>query len=309
MIIPWRLLFEDDRLFHAKDPTDLDFGINLSEVTSYIPTTGEKTANYILGILFIFLWTISFSVNPILFQYFRTTKTKTTNLFKCLSVTDFITNLWCPLTYAYCMLSPKIFPSSYIVLRYNRIWTCMIGCFSQVIGFLLAVYRAAMIIRPKNTLEPKHGMIYFGGFITFMAVDVTILFIISEFFIEDSWTGKVMKIFMEMCIWSNLAHCSLAVFISVCTLLHIYYRIKKNPGNNNAKYISSCITILLLNMPYLITVVTCVVIRWATTNQINMHEFIFGWVPIVTSVINPMVIATRNSVAREAVIKFFHFSG
>ena len=145
----------------------------------------DKAANYVLGLIFIFPWVISISLNPLLIRYFRQTQTKTSVLFKCLALTDLLINLWCPLVYTFFMWSPVLLPSSHIVLRYTRVWICMTGCFAQIIGFLIAVYRAFMIVSPCCNLKQRYALIYLGGYFAYMAVDTATLFVTREYFKGD----------------------------------------------------------------------------------------------------------------------------
>ena len=70
---------------------------------------------------------------------------------------------------------------------------------------------------------------------------------------------------------------------------------------DNAKYMASCITILLINVPYFISVTCIVLVKWILPGQISFHEVIFAWVPILTSGLNPIIILTRTREARESV--------
>ena len=67
------------------------------------------------------------------------------------------------------------------------------------------------------------------------------------------------------------------------------------------KYMASCITILLINVPYFISFTSIVVVFWILPDQISFHEIIFAWVPITTSAINPLIILTRTRDVRLAV--------
>ena len=64
---------------------------------------------------------------------------------------------------------------------------------------------------------------------------------------------------------------------------------------------ASCVTILLINVPYLISVSSTVLVMWVLPDQISFHEIIFAWIPILTSGVNPIIILTRTRDAREAV--------
>ena len=70
MIIFWRELILQE-LNHEDSPTRSD-----------LLTPWDKIVNYTLGTLFILIWAISTTLNPSLFSYYRTTKTKASKLFQ-----------------------------------------------------------------------------------------------------------------------------------------------------------------------------------------------------------------------------------
>ena len=299
MIIFWKFLFSEDLNVFQRDPTDPVH--NASEIAPYTPSTGDKTINYFLGIFFIFPWIISTFLNPLLFCHFKRTKTNITTLFKCLNITDFLTNLWAPLVYIYLMLTPELLPSTHIVLRYSRLWTCLFGCFSQIAGFLLAVSRAIKIVFPFYNLNQRNILIYLFGYFAYMTINNGTYFIAAEFFRTNAWGTKLLKIGLNLCLWANFTHCCAGVVISVSTLIYLIITLKRSSGKDNAKYMASCITILLINIPYVISVLSIVIVWWVLTEQISFHEIVFAWVPITTSAVNPIVILTRNGVARKSV--------
>ena len=65
---------------------------------------------------------------------------------------------------------------------------------------------------------------------------------------------------------------------------------------------ASCITILLINIPYFISVTSIVLVWWFLPDQISFHEIIFAWIPIVTSGLNPLIILSRKSDARKYIL-------
>lgn len=68
---------------------------------------------------------------------------------------------------------------------------------------------------------------------------------------------------------------------------------------------ASCITILLINIPYFISVASIVLVMWVLPDQISFHEIIFAWIPMLTSAINPLIVLTRTTDARIAVMGLF----
>jgi hypothetical protein len=80
-------------------------------------------------------------------------------------------------------------------------------------------------------------------------------------------------------------------------------KFRKNPGNDNTRYMGSCITILLINAPYFISVVSIVLVMWVLPDQISFHEIIFAWIPMLTSALNPLIVLTRTTDARNATLR------
>ena len=221
MLIFWKFLFAEDFYLYEKDPTDPVN--NASEIAPFSPSAGDKAVNYVLGTFFILPWISSTFLNPLLFWYFGKTKNKASYLFRCLTITDFFTDLWPPLVYTYLMLSPKIVASSTKVLAYTRTWACLIGCFSQIIGFLLAATRAIKIVFPFSNIKQMYVKMYLGGYFVYMIVNNLTYFVIKQCFGQKEWQKKMLKIGLDLCFWANFAHCCAGVFISVSTVLYLYF--------------------------------------------------------------------------------------
>ena len=80
---------------------------------------------------------------------------------------------------------------------------------------------------------------------------------------------------------------------------------RKNPEKDNARYMASCITILLINIPYFISINIIVLVWWILPDQVSFHEIIFAWIPIITSGLNPIIILSRKKDARKALEGIF----
>lgn len=300
MLIFWKFLFAEDQIHYEKDP--IHPVNNVSDIEPYSPKSTDTVICDVLGIFFICTWIISTSLNPLLFWYFRGIKrSSSAELKKYLAVTDFLTNVWAPLAYTYFMLLGDLVPLSHVVLRYVRTWTCIFGCFSQIIGFLLAVTRTSKIMFPFFNFKQRYVMIYLGCYFAYMILNNGAYFVVSEFFLNETWGIKLLKIGFELCFWANFTHCCAGLFISVFTVVYLYFTTRNSPGKKNAKYMTSCITILFINIPYFISVTGLVLVMWFLPPHVSLHEIIFAWVPIVTSTCNPIIILTRTSDVRVAV--------
>ena len=90
-------------------------------------------------------------------------------------------------------------------------------------------------------------------------------------------------------------------FGAVIKYYNIQIHFRNSPGKKNAKYMTSCVTILFINIPYFLSVTGLVLVMWFLPPHVSLHEIIFAWVPIVTSACNPIIILSRTSDVRVAV--------
>ena len=225
MLIFWKFLFSEDQIHYEKDPSHPVN--NVSEIEPYTPGLTDRVACYTIGIFFILPWLISTLLNPLLFWYFRTIKMRpSAQLKKNLALTDFFTNLWAPLSYTYFMLREDPVPLSHIVLRYVRTWACMFGCFSQIIGFLLALTRAIKILFPFFILKKGYTVAYLASYFLYMILNNGTYFLVSEYFTEEAWGMRLLKIGLDLCFWANFTHCCAGLFISLFTVLYLYFTTK-----------------------------------------------------------------------------------
>jgi hypothetical protein len=225
MLIFWKFLFPEDHIHYEKDPTRPVN--NASEIEPYTPTFQDKAICYTLGIFLIIPWLISTSLNPLLFWYFRRIRRRiSAKLKKYLAVTDFLTNVWAPLPYVYFMLVSDLVPLSHPALRYVRTWACMFGCFSQILGFLLAATRVVKIVFPLFNLKQGYVIIYLICYCSYMILNNGTYFVVSEFFTAETWGMRLLKIGLDLCFWANLFHCCAGLSLSVFTVIYLFYTIR-----------------------------------------------------------------------------------
>lgn len=225
MIIFWKFLFSEDLQLYERDPSNPVN--NASEIAPYEVTNEDKAVNYSIGIFFIFPWIFSTFLNPLLYWHFRKVGTKASHLFKVLAMTDFLTNMWAPLAYTYFMLTPEVLPSTYIGLRPTRAWTCLFGCFSQIVSFLLAVSRAIKIVSPFYSFKHRYLQLYLGVYFVYMILNNGAFFVISQF--NTSWKMLGMKIGLNLCLWANFAHCLGGVSVSLFSVFYLYITTRFEP--------------------------------------------------------------------------------
>ena len=80
---------------------------------------------------------------------------------------------------------------------------------------------------------------------------------------------------------------------------------RRKPGNDNTLHMSSCMTILLINIPYFTFMIITVIVAWVHPHFVSFHVIAFAWIPIVTSGLNPGIILARKREARSALVGLF----
>ena len=126
---------------------------------------------------------------------------------------------------------------------------------------------------------------------------------IDAFYAKEDLTEllvSVMKTMEDVCFWSYFLHCMVGVLASMVTFLYLLVERGRNPATAD-KYLRSSITLLLMNMPYIITIVLIGGIQWSAGWGLNSREIVFAWVPIFTSALDPVIVIARKKDVREKV--------
>ena len=243
-------------LFWKDEITDPKFNTSTYELTDL-----DWIVNYSVGTLLLFCFLISTILNPVIWFHHRSAdKNKvSTFLFSYLAIADFLTNLVAPLGYCYLLMSPKLFSGP--DLKFFEIFSlvsCTVGCFSQCLATLLAVSRTLKIINPFILIKQMFLKCYILSYTIFMVfnnISVPVIKNVKEKQItqENINLDLIFFIFVGLCYWSNILHCMLGIVFSMISVVYVY-TVKPVSQNYDRKQKAS-ITILLMNVAYIITTV------------------------------------------------------
>ena len=240
------------------------------------------------ALLTIFL--ISATLNPII-VYYNNKKTTTINtiLFQLLAITDFVTNVYIPWYFSFNMIKPSLafHPPLTSYEIFSACVCCALVCLSVVINSMLGVIRYIMIKHPFYAIK-QYLVLFYIGFHFFYSVGVLI----------TAHIGHVYYIILNGSIIC-FTHLLLGVSMSVVALLELDRNIRSTsfPPSQRQKR-KSCVTILIMNIVHALHL-ACIILTWTDEkfssiahNALDFTDIAF--VPSLTSLINPVIIFTRN---------------
>ena len=121
-------------------------------------------------------------------------------------------------------------------------------------------------------------------------------YVTLEFFPEMK---SLQKAGLNFCIWPNFVHCLIGILASTTTMVYLIYKRSKCGGVEVSKRNwRSCVTIFIMNIPYLMTVVTILNVKLFLPTQVSFREILFAWLPFCTSGLNPLIIISRMKSVR-----------
>ena len=280
--------------------------------------TLNASLNYIFGCLMIVFFLISTILNPLLFySYTKKQQTIQNFLFKVIAVSDFLTNVAPTIFMAYVFLSDMVFRHT-LVNQLPEFFSCTFGCISQVTTSMMAVTRMISVIKPFFRVKFRWVIAYLifyaiymsignGGSLVILGIDEK-----SEGSSDDSHhdhgqdhhgnhidlrRATLETINKFVCFVMNVIHCILGIVCSFITVIHLRFNTFRNAERD--RKLKSCNTILIMNIPYVISVVTNILAYYdflGVDFQMVNHYFI----PIMTSAFNPCVIVIRTDAFRVA---------
>ena len=313
MLIYWKHVYTDE-LYDALNTTcvlEPCETLRLSNFTAtYQVTPMDHFANYFVGIMLVMGFVISTLLNPLVFYHFHVEVSSMVIvdlLFKILAVSDFITNLYSPLFYAHEVFHPQIQASV------KRTWgyimaqaiSCNVGCISQSATTLLAVARyirlRAPFINMNKYIFLMLFMLYAAG-MTGITIAGKYLFYTASL---EQQTNEMRTILQDLCFYLNLVQCFVGVLFSILCVSSLF---KSKPDATDELALKTyelrkkgCVTILLINLPYLISLTFAVVA--AVTNYKHLRALMFTFLPVFTSMLNPMILCWRNTGIRKRVVR------
>lgn len=181
---------------------------------------------------------------------------------------------------------------------------CIFGCFSQFFTAVLAVTRLSKVVAPFIRLKQRYIFGYLAFHIIYMLGANGAYYAMDAFYSKQDDMLKLMKLMEDVCFWSYFLHCIVGVLASMVTVFYLLIERTRNP-TTASKYLTSSVTLLLLNLPYILTIVLIGGVQWEASWRLNSREIVFAWVPVFTSALDPVIVLTRKREVKEKVVATF----
>lgn len=308
MLIFWKLVILEDAPLYNKDFSSSHHAESLLATLgnkTYVPTRTDKLINQVAGTTLMACFVLSSTLNYLVYRFNKLKQANLTNfLFKSLSLVDLLTTVYAPWLYASLMFSSELYPCRSTLATFTRQLVCILGCTSQVITWMLAVTRFFRVILPFARIGKKFILVYIAVYCGLMTVNST-----CSLAVQITGTGErmIMSVLVHFCFLVNLVHCSTGIIFSIVTSVYLVWctyiqtltlrQTFQEPLGRSIPMIRqrmrSCVTILLMNIPYL-TSICFIAYANAKPGQISFHDVLFGFLPILTSTINPIIVTARN---------------
>ena len=271
-----------------------------------LETTRDAYLNYSFGVVLILCHIISTCLNPIVFIYQHNQPPSiASTLYKLLTASDFLTNLYRPLLLSYELIKPgldDLYTEATIPKRMRSHYFAIFGSFSMTITTCLAVMRYIAVRFPYY--RPNKRILFL-----FIAVELvaTVSYYSYSYFLFD---GKWIR-FVQMGVTRSkgdffLIKFSTAMIISLAaSCLTVYDMVKRRT--------EGCMTVLIMNAGlvfyFCITRVFDNTKRGNTDVTSQATFFATANFSIILSAFNPLVIVCLNSgiktFIREKLCYFF----
>ena len=281
--------------------------------------TGPKTdpyINYCFGVFMIICVSVSMTLNPlIMYSYTRKPKSVQNFLFKVIAVSDFLTNLIPGIFMIYVFFGTVEFKYTTLT-QLPEFLSCTFGCISQVTTSLMAVTRMISVIKPFFRVEFKLVLIYLIFYTIYMGIgnawDLVLTGMRNAQYkergrnITEKWShgnandlevnSTIENLNKFVCFVMNMTHCILGL---LCSFIVVGYLQSRKPigGSataDHARKLKSCHTILIMNIPYIISIVSNF-LSFYQVIEIDFQLVNHYMLPILTSAYNPCVIAIRTN--------------
>ena len=301
MFIFWKLVFVEDAPLYTRDFSAKPEMDN----TTYIPTDMDWIINMFGGLVLLMCFVVACPLNYIVYRFNLLKRANLTNyLSKSLSLVDLLTTGYGPCFYAGVMFSSELYPCNTHLLTITRQLVCVLGCASQVITWVLAVTRFFRVIVPFAVFRRKSILIYIVVYCTLMTINSA-----SSLALQISGAEErvsIMAVVVGFCFIGNLVHCCTGIIVSVVTSVYLLwcsylqrltlqrtFQEHCNKKTSISRQRKSSVTILLMNIPNFITICFIIYVN-AKPGQISFHDAFFGFLPILTSAVNPIIVSARN---------------
>ena len=208
---------------------------NVTIMKAHEASRTDGAANITFGITLVLCWVVSSLLNPlIVFYYFKQKHSVANTLFSVLAITDFLTNLFCPLVVGVYLLQPGVVQP----MRDPGIWNVFQSLFSKtlsnlsfVVTTLLCITRYIQISRPFYIVHSKLLYSYiFLYMVLFLCKHVTISLVlpgrvwvsyIQEVAVLDTHSEHYVQVLTVLGIAPQNLHALAAALVSVLTVVLI----------------------------------------------------------------------------------------
>ena len=269
----------------------------------------ESFLNYILGVFAVICAIISTLLNPLIFYVYTKKQKNIMNvLFKVIAISDFLTNLLPATFMSYDFLSSVKFNQHTFLNQLPEVICCTFGCVSQVTVTLMAITRMIKIIRPFFSVEVKWVLAYLIFYTIYMALANAASLVIvgveekgEDNVGESSNLDTLKSVNMYACFSMNMFHCFVGLVCSFITVGYLWINMMGNEAEALRLKLRSSNTILLMNVPYVISIVAHFL---ALNEDIGMDLSLVKhyMIPIMTSAFNPCVIVARTNTMKSFMV-------
>ena len=263
----------------------------------------DRIIDYSVGSVLILCFLVSSVLNPTLLYHYYLSGRKgvTTFLFKCLIVSDFLTNLVTPLVFTAFMMTPTPHRA------YENLLMVISGCFSFTMGSisqcsttLLAITRFLKIRYPFKKLEKRTTKLYLAIYTFIVIIAGITLVILSQIELshpeKEGETAVTSLIILVVMTFLIVLHCFVGIIFSMITVGYLYLT-----RDSTSQYIPTkrvCETILLMNIVYILTFVGYAVPETSIIGNILVDNLM----PILTAAVNPIILFARAQAIRQTLV-------
>ena len=177
-----------------------------------------------------------------------------------------------------------------VLIGFFLICTC--GCVSQVSTAMLAVTRFLCIVNPFAKVSSPIVM----GYIKVYTVIMTGLNLATMFCKILPAPNGLGPSLSRICLILNVSQCLIGIFASLFTVLKVTFRRRLTEIPD--KRLRSSVTILLMNLPYVISV-ALILVTLTGISGVKFALLTFPTVACFTSMLNPVTILLLNHRARQ----------
>ena len=217
-----------------------------------------------------------------------------------IAVCDTLTNSYPIIHYLIFICLPKVYnvynlpvtdPAG-ITILIGVLMICTCSCISQVSTAMLAVTRFICIVNPFVGVSSRIVMGYIKVYSVIMAgLNLSTMF--CKILPAPNGLGPNLS---RICLILNVSQCLIGISSSLFTVLNVIFKARLTQSPD--KRTKSSVTILLMNLPYVVSVVL-ILVTLTGISGVTFALLTFPTVACFTSMVNPLTILLLNQRARE----------